>query len=187
MGLLFVESKHWPGISEETRKPLAILSPLSTLLFLQVERRAPGRERRAYTCAGVVRFPRFSNARTEGDPALRLLRSISSWSGTDAGELLRLLLTGLDHAVSCYNFSALVSFHSVKMTDMAKLIIEIHGTQTLTCDACHYQSIASIGKFCPQCHEQFTEVEYLSNHYRKKVHIERAATPSAAVKQKREP
>jgi hypothetical protein len=98
-----------------------------------------------------------------------------------------LLLTGFDHAVSCYNLSALISFHSVKSTDMAKLIIEIHGTQTLTCDACHYESIASIGKFCPQCHEQFTEVEYLSNQYRKKVCIERAANPSAAVKQKREP
>jgi hypothetical protein len=68
---------------------------------------------------------------------------------------------------------------------MAKLIIEIQDTQTLTCDACHYQSIGSIGKFCPQCHEQFTEVEYLSDRYRKGTCTGTAASPSPTVK--REP
>jgi hypothetical protein len=98
------------------------------------------------------------------------------------------LIPGSDHAVFLLeSVSALDSIHSVKTTDMAKLIIEIQGAQTLTCDCCHYQSIAAIGKFCPQCHEEFTEVEYLSDRYRKKACIVRAAAPSAAGQQKRNP
>ena len=45
---------------------------------------------------------------------------------------------------------------------MAKLTIEIQGAQTLTCDGCGFQSLTSIGKFCPQCQAEFTEVEYFS-------------------------
>jgi hypothetical protein len=45
---------------------------------------------------------------------------------------------------------------------MAKLIIEMIGSQLYTCGACNYSNTAPIGKFCPQCHVRFTRISVIS-------------------------